>query len=163
MKFKILITLSLFILVGCTSMYKNPAGVETAEVYGSFHSWDSYKEFFKQQRKLTSLRERFTEPVVLLASIDGIEVNEPTIPARVTGGKHILRYRLHDTKEYADFLFSVDVELGRIYKANYSIEEIDGKFIVEMWVEDWKTKETLSNKEKKQMIPFSQLGVPIFL
>lgn len=163
MKHRLIIILLTFILIGCTTLYKNPTGVETAEVYGSSSSFEAYKLFFQNHRKTRSISERSEKPIVILASIDGIEVNESTIPAKLTVGRHQIRFRLHDTKEYADFFFLLDAKANEIYRANYNQEVISGEITTTMWLENTNTNEVVSDKRKTIMVPFQRIAAPAVL
>ena len=166
MKFSLITVLFTAFLVGCTSLHKNPSNEEMAVVYGNISTYKEYKDFFKNHRKETDYGERVEEPILLVASIDGVEVDEYTIPAMVTVGAHEVRFRLHDTMELADFMFTIDAQADAAYVAKYTQTIIeseagdDHKIEVVMWLEDNSTGEILTEKSKKIMIPFSELVDP---
>lgn len=160
MKLKLVMIFTLIMIQGCAALYKNPTGVPTTKIVGSFNSYKEYKLFFKEQRQKTRITERFTEPLVLVSRIDGIEVNESTIPALLTEGTHHVNFRLHDTEEYVDFYFSIDVKLDQVYESKFVTINSNQGIKVQMWIEDRKTGEIITAKKKGIMVPFQRIAVP---
>jgi len=164
----LIIFVFLFLLNGCANhQYSNPSDTQVVPIYGTFESRESYVDFIKGISPLSDFlgNGALKNPIIVIAEIDGLNVGDSQVPTYLTPGKHIVKVGVSDRKRIAYVNFSIDVKLGTIYKAKYSISSIENTELVKIWIEDFKSGESITNKKSAALLRIKKdpVIIPVIL
>ena len=161
------ITAFAFVLTGCVSQYKNPTGIPTTPVFGSFYTSDEVLAFWKEEYSFAKniSGTPFKEPVIHVAFVDGSEVSNGDRPVYVTEGPHVLRLMLTDrvTRLMVEFKANIDISIK--YAVKFRVKDIENTKLADIWIENHETGEILTDVKTAAMLPVDMTPtvIPILL